>query len=118
MPGGPILGILAAYIASKNNNGCGGIGVGALLFILPDGLGFTPVQTEKMKVGIYANFLSIDYTNRNKKPFDYAPDFGLRINLNLTDEMFVFSRMSAKYSTVFAGFAAQATVGIGWDFQK
>jgi hypothetical protein len=32
--------------------------------------------------------------------------------------MYAFSRVSAKYSTLFAGWGAQATVGIGFEFEK
>jgi hypothetical protein len=128
MPLGPIAGVLAAIIVSKgsNNSSCGGMGIGALLFILPDGLGFNPVQTDKMQVGIYANFIGVDYCNdpftkngvTTKGGFDYAPDIGIRTNMYFGKTFFTFIRASGKYSTKFAGWGVQATAGIGWDFDK
>ncbi|MBC7865701.1 MAG: hypothetical protein IAF38_22190 [Bacteroidia bacterium] len=130
MPVGPIAGLLAAIVVAKSSssNSCGGIGLSALLFILPDGFGFTPLQTDKMHVGIYANFLGVDYCNdpyTNPKTgvttngtFDYAPDIGVRTNMYFGKKFFAFVRLSGKYSTRFAGWGAQGTAGVGWDFDK
>jgi hypothetical protein len=119
IPLGPIAGVLAAFIAAKNNtSSCGGIGIGALLFIVPDGFGFTPLHNDKMAVGIFANFLGVDYHNEAKKYWDYAPDFGVRMNLYFNKKMFAFTRLSGKYSSRYAGWGFQGTAGIGWDFEK
>jgi hypothetical protein len=87
-----------------------------LLFRVPDGFGFTPVQRDKLAVGVYANLLSVDYTNRFEYSWDYAPDAGIRSNFYFNDRMFAFTRVSAKYSFGLAEWAAQGTFGVGWDF--
>jgi hypothetical protein len=125
MPAGPVAGVLLLILVNSQQNYCSGIAASTLLFIMPEGFGFNPIQNDKMQFGIYANFLGIDYCNtqrRNTKGqvmrWDYAPDFGARFNYYFDQRMYAFSRVSAKYSTQFAGWGAQATVGIGFEFEK
>ena len=126
MPAGPIAGVLLLMIMNSQQNYCSGIAASTLLFILPDGFGFNPVQNEKMEFGVYANFLGVDFCQSKRRkpngsfysPIDYAPDFGARFNYYFNKQVYLFSRVSAKYSTIFAGWGAQATVGIGFEFEK
>ena len=126
MPAGPLAGVLLLLVMNSQQNYCSGIAASTLLFILPDGFGFSPIKNEKMEFGIYANFLGIDIcqTNRRKpdgkkySPIDYAPDFGVRYNHYFGKQFYLYSRLSAKYSTIFAGWGAQGTIGIGFEFQK
>jgi hypothetical protein len=125
MPAGPIAGILVMLYAGSNANYCTGISASTLLFICPDGFAFSPIQNKKMELGIYANFLGVDYCDSRRvnkqgqlRKWDYAPDIGVRYNYYIDEKVYAFSRVSAKYSTVFAGWAAVATVGIGFQFEK
>ena len=125
MPAGPIAGVLLLLLVNSQQSYCSGIAASTLLFILPDGFGFNPIQNDKMQFGIYANFLGIDYCNTQRRNtlgkmmrWDYAPDFGARFNYYFDQRIYAFSRVSAKYSTLFAGWGAQATVGIGFEFEK
>jgi hypothetical protein len=69
---------------------------------------------------MYANFLGVDMRGTFNGPalWDYAPDFGLRANVYAGEDFFIFMRASGKYSTRFKGWGAQATIGVGWDFDK
>lgn len=125
MPVGPVAGLLLLLASNSKANYCAGITASALLFILPDGFAFNPIQKDNMQLGIYANFLGVDYCNSNRvnskgnlMRLDYAPDFGVRFNYYFDKKLYVFSRVSAKYSTIFAGWGAQATAGIGFEFEK
>ncbi len=125
MPVGPVAGVLLFFLASGNSNSCVNLSASALLFILPDGFGFNPIQKDNVQFGVYANIFGIDFCNsarRNTKGalmnVDYAPDFGMRFNYYLNEKTYTFARASAKYSTIFAGWGAQATVGIGFEFSR
>ena len=126
MPAGPLAGLILLMLMNSQQDYCSGVAASTLLFILPDGFAVSPIKNEKMELGIYANFLGIDIckTNRIKptggtySPIDYAPDFGARFNYYFNDKLYLFSRVSGKYSTIFAGWGAQATVGIGFEFEK
>jgi hypothetical protein len=90
--------------------------LGPLLLKAPDGFGFTPLQRDKLTLGMYSNFLSMDYTNRFEKSWDYAPDAGIRANFHFNERVFAFTRVSGKYSFGLSEWAAQGTFGIGWHF--
>jgi hypothetical protein len=90
--------------------------LGLLLLKLPDGFGFTPLQRDKLNLGMYANVLAMDYTNRFEKSWEYSPDAGIRANFHFNERVFAFARVSGKYSFGLSELAAQGTFGIGWHF--
>ena len=83
---------------------------------VPDGFGFTPVRKDKLTLGLYANLIGVDYTNRYENSWDYAPDAGIRSNFYFNGRIFAFTRVSGKYSFGLDTWAAQGTFGVGWDF--
>jgi hypothetical protein len=112
-----VAGVVA--ICALVSRGCAGVAtqdLGLLLLKAPDGFGFTPLQRGKLTLGMYANFIAMDYTNRFEQSWDYAPDAGVRTNFYFNEKVFAFTRVSGKYAFGLSEWAAQGTFGIGWHF--
>jgi hypothetical protein len=118
IPAGPIAGLVGLLFTGSNGTGCGGLALDALLFLIPEGFAYYPIQNKSMHFGMYGNFLALDFAGGKNGGIDYAPDAGIKLHFFITPDMFLFARASGKYSTKFGGWGAQGTIGLGWDIGK
>jgi hypothetical protein len=81
--------------------------------LVPDGLGFDLLRTNKLRAGVYGDFLTFDYRGGN---WYYTPDVGLSADFQVGKGNALFVRGAAKHFSDDPGWAPQIRVGIGHSF--
>lgn len=125
--GPPILGIgiLTAFTKdtvrdSDLDYGAGGILLGILMILLPDGVSYHIPTSFRTDITPYVNFLGVDYIrdrNVHANYFKYGVSIGTKLNYwsksNFTFSLFAEARGVASY-----GWSIGAGFGLGYAFNK
>lgn len=125
--GPPIFGIglVTAFTKDSIRNsdldfGAGGIAIGILIMLLPDGISYHIPLSYKLDLEPYVNFLGVDHVrDRNipKNYFKYACSLGAKLNY-WTNKRFTFSAYAETRGVASYGWSLGGGLGIGYSFNK